>query len=135
MKNIEKRLERIACMIADGDGSVCRAFSDGYEDGANICENCPLHRICNDKDKLVQWLKSNVVQNDEKEMMVSMVIDPKCSECTFCVYVPKSNRYYCSNPAAMAGIGSRVVCRCKRHTKDNIKTSHKWCPFREENRK
>lgn len=68
---------------------------------------------------------------------MSMVMNPKCSECTFCVYVPKSdgcNRYYCNNPVATAGIGSRVVCRCKRHTKDIIKTSPKWCPLREENK-
>lgn len=60
-----------------------------------------------------------------------MVMNPKCSECTFCVYVPNNdgcNRYYCNNPAAMAGMGGMgpgVVCRRKRHTKDNIKTSPK----------
>lgn len=70
MKNIEKHLEQIACLIADGGGPVCRIFSDGYEDGVNICDSCPLDRICNDKDKLIQWLKSNVVQNDEKQLVI-----------------------------------------------------------------
>lgn len=59
----------------------------------------------------------------------------KCSKCSFKIleeYSGSPSRYYCTHPKAVAGRGSKMICRCSRGSNElTIKTSPKWCPTRE----
>lgn len=54
ISNAEQYAEEIAEILCDStNGKVCKVFSkDLYQ-----CDCCPLEGICNDKDKLEQFLK------------------------------------------------------------------------------
>lgn len=58
----------------------------------------------------------------------------KCRECNYKVFEKGNgdpNRYYCTHPKAIAGVGSRMICRTDRGSEElKIKTSPKWCPIK-----
>lgn len=57
----------------------------------------------------------------------------RCIDCKYKIFQNYSggvNRYYCNNPEATVGIGSRLISRTERHSSDlKIKTSPRWCPL------
>lgn len=58
----------------------------------------------------------------------------KCKDCEFCRFEDHNgnpNRYHCTHPEAVRGIGYRMICRTGRHSRElKMKTSPKWCPRR-----
>lgn len=60
ISNAEQYAEEIAEVIADPDNgkSICKAFTNGLF----MCDICSLKGICNDKNKLVHFLKTRTLR-------------------------------------------------------------------------
>lgn len=56
ISNAERFANQIAEIIVDPDNgkSVCKVFSNNLY----MCDICPLEGICNDKNKLIRFLKT-----------------------------------------------------------------------------
>lgn len=60
MKNAERYAAEIAHLIAEDPGAgTCTRFGAGINlyDGGLDCDTCPLNEICNNAEKLVEWLR------------------------------------------------------------------------------
>lgn len=63
MKNAEKYAGQIAALIAEDPGCcTCTKFgaSLSHCDGSIFCGSCAICAICNDTDKLKEWLLEEV---------------------------------------------------------------------------
>ena len=59
MKNVERYVTQIAHLIAEDPGvNTCARFgaSIGFYDDLS-CDTCQLNKICNNADKLEEWLR------------------------------------------------------------------------------